>query len=62
LVSPLFKLWGFVKNLLFILKVCNFTNDLERRDFPEVILEVEVESVSFELLAEVFGSHVEVLT
>ena len=32
---------------------------MEGRDFPEV--EIEVESVSFELLAEGFGSYVEVL-
>jgi hypothetical protein len=33
---------------------------MESRDFPNVI--IEFESVIFELLAEVFGSQVDVLT
>ena len=33
---------------------------MEGRDFPDVI--IEFESVIFELLAEVFGSHVEAIT
>ena len=42
------------------MKIYDFANNMESRDFPNVI--IEFESVIFELLAEVFGSHVEAIT